>query len=133
MNADRDWQSTWHALRDLLGAKWSVHILRLLSSDSYGFNELKRELDGMTATMLSRRLAELECHGIVDRSVAETTPPTTTYRLTARGQHFTAVLEELESLVETVDCDLEDGCGTDDEPDCVGTDERCLTVRPTVE
>lgn len=124
-----DWQPTWHALRDLLGAKWSVHVLRLLSADAYGFNELKRELDGMTATMLSRRLGELECHGLVDRSVEATTPPTTTYRLTARGRRFTAALEKLESLVETVDCERERDCETAAESACVGTDDRCLTVR----
>ncbi|WP_306054850.1 winged helix-turn-helix transcriptional regulator [Natronococcus wangiae] len=123
MSTASDWQRTWHSLRDLLGAKWSVHVLRRLSTGACGFNELKRELDGITATMLSRRLKELECHGLVDRSVAPTTPPTTTYRLTPRGRRFAAVLEEMESLVEAVDCDRPA------ERTCVGTDRRCLTVR----
>lgn len=121
MTADRDWQSTRHALSDLLGSKWALHVVGLLSEDAYGFNELKRELDGLTATTLSRRLAELECHGIVDRSVGATTPPTTTYRLTARGRRVADALEDLESLVDTVACD-------DDDRRCVGPDGRCLTV-----
>lgn len=130
MNDGDDWHRTWHSLRDLLGAKWSVHVLRLLSSGAYGFNELKRALDGITATMLSRRLKELECHGLVDRSVEATTPPTTTYRLTARGRRFTAALEDLESLVGTIDCEREPDCEDGEGDACVGSGERCLTVRP---
>ena len=51
---DTEWQTTWHSLREILGSKWSFHILRLLASQSYGFNEMKREISGMTAAMLSR-------------------------------------------------------------------------------
>ena len=48
---DPAWQVTWHSLRDLLGSKWSFHVLRLLHSGPHGFNETKRAVDGMTATM----------------------------------------------------------------------------------
>lgn len=119
-----DWRRTWHALRPLLGAKWSLHVLRALSDGAYGFNELKREIDGATATMLSRRLQELACHGLVERSVEETTPPTTTYRLTERGRKFAATLEELESLVEVVEPPRED------EQSCATAQAGCATVAP---
>ena len=129
---DTEWQATWHSLREILGSKWSLHVIRLLSRRSYGFNELKREVDGMTATMLSRRLKELSCHGFVDRRVAETTPPTTTYRLTPAGVEFARSLAALEELVDVADCGDDGACGDGggaSESACVDGDaDECLTV-----
>lgn len=119
MSDDTEWQAVWHGLHDLLGAKWSLHVLRVLSTGSYGFNELKRRIDGVTATMLSRRLSELACHGLVERQVAETTPPTTTYRLTADGEEFAAVLREMEGLVDVIACE--------ETTDCASAGEDCVT------
>lgn len=124
MNRDPDWQSTWHSLHALLGRKWTLHVLRLLSTGGYGFNEMKRELDGVTATMLSRRLEELACHGLVARTVEETTPPSTTYRLTERGAAFAARLLELEGLVQRRGCE---------DDTCVDAGEQCVTVTPCCE
>ncbi|MEF8843787.1 MAG: helix-turn-helix domain-containing protein [Haloarculaceae archaeon] len=50
--------------------------------------ETQRAIDGVTATMLSRRLKELECHGFVEKHVEPTTPPSTTYELTENGCAF---------------------------------------------
>jgi len=103
MSDSEQWQATWHGLQDVLGPKWTLHILRLLSEAPQGFNAIQRELDGLTAPMLSRRLKELRCHGLVERMVAETTPPTTTYSLTEQGTEIAAQLRELEPLVELHD------------------------------
>lgn len=135
---DTEWQTTWHSLREILGSKWSFHILRLLASQSYGFNEMKREIDGMTAAMLSRRLKELSCHGFVDRTVEETTPPTTTYRLTEEGDEFARLLREMEELVyvnhnvgqATCEGGFDDTCGDNSETICVdsGSEDGCMTI-----
>lgn len=103
-----DWQRTWHAVRDVLGSKWAFHVLRALADRERGFNELKRELDGVTAKTLSERLRELRCLGFVAREVHATSPPTTTYRLTDHGTELAETLAELESLVEVVECRDED-------------------------
>lgn len=100
MSENEQWQATWHGLQDILGPKWTLHILRLLSEGPHGFNAMQRELDGLTAPMLSQRLKELRCHGLVERMVAETTPPTTTYLLTEQGTEIATQLRELEPLVE---------------------------------
>lgn len=130
---DHDWQASWHSFREILGAKWSVHILRLLMSRSHGFNELKHEIDGMTATMLSRRLKELTCHGFVDRTVEETTPPTTTYRLTQAGIEFARLLLEMEELAhvrEMNEATCEKDCGGVSDITCVddGLADVCVTI-----
>lgn len=125
MTSESAWQGTWHGLHELLGSKWSLHVLRLLSTGEYGFNEMKRELDGATATMLSRRLRELTCHGFVERDVADTRPPTTTYRLTARGSEFAAHLRDLEALVDVTDCGDDADCATTDADGCVSPTSCC--------
>ena len=119
------WQDTWHGVHDVLGAKWTLHVLRALSTGEYGFNELKRELDGITATMLSRRVQELACHGFVERTVAETRPPTTTYRLTDHGAAVASHLRELEGLVDVTDCDETADCAGTDTDACVAATACC--------
>lgn len=93
-----DWQRTWHGLWDILGCKWTFHIVRLLSMGEHGFNEMERELDGITATMLSRRLKQLEREGILSRTVEDTSPPSSTYRLTGTGRELARLLREIEEL-----------------------------------
>lgn len=93
-----EWQRTWHGLWDILGCKWTFHVIRLLSSGEHGFNEMEREIHGITSTMLSRRLKQLHREGIVSRTVESTTPPTTTYRLTETGEELARILREIERL-----------------------------------
>lgn len=104
-----DWRRTWHALRDVLGAKWTFHVVRGLAAQPAGFNELQRRLDGVTAKVLSERLRELRCLGFVSRDVHATIPPTTTYRLTTAGTELAETLESLESMVDVVEC-VEQDC-----------------------
>jgi len=102
--AGDDWRRTWHAVRDVLGSKWAFHVVRALAVDERGFNDLKRELDGVTAKTLSERLRELRCLGFVEKEIHPTSPPTTTYRLTDHGESLAGVLADVESLVEVVEC-----------------------------
>ena len=100
-----NWQRTWHAVHDVLGSKWAFHVVRALADHEQGFNDLKRELDGITAKTLSERLRELRCLGFVEKEIHDTSPPTTTYRLTEHGgERLAAVLGDIESLVDVVEC-----------------------------
>ncbi|SIS13817.1 winged helix-turn-helix transcriptional regulator [Natronorubrum thiooxidans] len=133
MSESEQWQAKWHGLQDILGPKWTLHILRLLSEESYGFNAIQNELHGLTAPMLSKRLKELRCHGLVERSVAETSPPTTTYSLSDRGEQIATHLRKLESLVElhnqTADDHQTDDC-SDTAAECrtEALSDGCVTV-----
>jgi DNA-binding HxlR family transcriptional regulator len=125
-----DWQRVWHHLHASLGNKWTFHVLRLLSERDAGFNEMKHELDGITAKTLSQRLRELRCRGFVQRHVKATTPPSTRYTLTEQGRTFVATLRELESFVDVVDCSecADDACAVvtvDDESTAVASTECC--------
>lgn len=98
-----DWQRTWHGLWDILSCKWTFHVIRLLSTGEHGFNEMERALDGITSTMLSRRLKQLESEGILSREVESTSPPSTSYRLTETGRELARHLREIEELNPTGD------------------------------
>lgn len=74
-----------HVARTMFG-KWSLEILSTLyGQDSVGFEDLRRSLHGITASVLSYRLKRMESHGMVAREVQTTRPIRVRYRLTDKG------------------------------------------------
>jgi DNA-binding HxlR family transcriptional regulator len=66
--------------------KWSAEILVALhAATSSGFDELRRELSGISPRMLSLRLKGLEQRKMVHREVVDAHPPRVRYALTDRG------------------------------------------------
>ena len=49
--------------------------------------------------MLSRRVKNLQCYGIVERHVEPTTPPLTTYDLTENGDAFVGLFEDINGII----------------------------------
>ena len=56
-----------HAL-DLLGERWAMLVLRELAYGPRRFSELKADLPGISANVLTQRLTELEARGIVRKT-----------------------------------------------------------------
>jgi DNA-binding HxlR family transcriptional regulator len=79
----------------LLSATWTPEILWFLHAQSRRFGDLKRDLAGISAKMLTVRLRELERRGAVQRTVKPTSPPTVEYSLTELGRRFVPVLEQI--------------------------------------
>ena len=52
---------------NLLSGRWKLPILWKLSYGNIRYNELKRQVHGITNIMLTRSLQELEVHGLVSR------------------------------------------------------------------
>ena len=84
----------------LLSRSKMVPILHALYSEEnpMRFTELKNRVD-TSSTTLTRRLGELEDHGLVKRTVYETVPATVVYQLTDSGADL---LPSLESFFEWV-------------------------------
>jgi DNA-binding HxlR family transcriptional regulator len=93
-----DWQLTWHHLQQGLGNKWALHVLHVLATDPHGFGELEEEIDGISETMLFRRLSDLTEKGFIEKSTLPTAPPRTLYQLTAAGDRVAMFLEEMEQI-----------------------------------
>lgn len=84
---------------EVLGCKWTFHILRLLAGGDAQFNEIKNGIEGLPASTLSTRLKSLRAEGLVARRVDESaTPPTVTYSLTDKGQELAAIVDEIANL-----------------------------------
>src|SRR5439155_26297997 len=64
---------------DLLGDKWTVPIIHLLSSGPRRYAELKRGLPGVSQRMLTRTLRRLEARGMLTRTVYHTVPLSVEY------------------------------------------------------
>ena len=82
----------WH----VLGKTWSLVILRNLSTnETIRFNELKRLVSGISSTVLSDRLSELEKQGLVTRKMYEEIPVRVEYSITKQARELEKILEEL--------------------------------------
>ncbi len=77
------------AVNDILarvGDKWSVRVVMGLADGSRRFNELRRDIPGISQRMLTRTLRGLERDGLVSRTVTPSVPPRVDYALTALGR-----------------------------------------------
>jgi DNA-binding HxlR family transcriptional regulator len=85
---------------ELLGKRWSLHILKNLSINGTArFNELKRLLPGISSTVLSERLLELEREGLLIKKVYPEVPIRVEYSLTSRTKDLESILKQLNNWV----------------------------------
>ena len=71
---------------DIIGGKWAMPIIYILSKGKMRFKELERTVDGINTRMLVKELKNMEANGIVTREVFATVPPTVEYSLTVKGE-----------------------------------------------
>lgn len=76
-----------------------MHILWALSHNgTMRFGVLKKQIDGISARVLTERLRTLEGAGVVFRHYEQTIPPAVTYGITDRMKDIEKVLVQLEAL-----------------------------------
>jgi DNA-binding HxlR family transcriptional regulator len=78
---------------EILGARWTLVLLRELVVGSTRFNDLRRGVPRMSPALLSKRLKDLETAGIVTRSPVAGEPDVFEYRLTDAGRDLKPVVE----------------------------------------
>ena len=75
---------------------WTLPVIHALGlKEPARFNELKRRIEGVSATSLAERLNELEHTGNVQRKVYPDTPPRVEYSLTKKGWELHEILGQL--------------------------------------
>ena len=79
----------------VLGAKWSLAVLARLTPGTLRFNELLRQIDGVSRRMLSATLRQLERDGLIERHVFARVPARVGYELSPAGQELLAALAPL--------------------------------------
>ena len=81
----------------LIGNKWKLLILRNLLARPWRFNELRRDLDGISQKVLTESLRSLEEDGIVSRTVYAEVPPRVEYALTELGESMRPILDAMQA------------------------------------
>lgn len=85
---------------DRVGDKWAVLILLLLRHEPLRFNQLRREIEGISQKMLSQVLKSLERDGLVRRRAIATVPVTVEYSITPLGSTLAAAVDPLRAWAE---------------------------------
>ena len=88
---------------EIIGQRWKLPILRYIAdaeNETLRCRELERRVVGITATMLTKCLQEVEHDGLVSRPQYSTIPPTVEYSLTERGKTLIPALESVYQWAE---------------------------------
>lgn len=81
---------------DSIGGKWKMPILCSLSANGQSrYNDLLRNMRGISNTMLSKSLKELESDGLVLRREYMEVPIRVEYELTDKAKQLHDILEQL--------------------------------------
>ncbi len=77
---------------ELIGGKYKALILWHLSEKTLRFSQLRKEISGATAKMLTQQLRELEAQELIHREVFPIIPPKVEYSLTDLGRSLMPIL-----------------------------------------
>ena len=81
----------------LIGGKWKLLIVRNLRDRAWRFNELQRDLDGVSQKVLTDSLRQMMDDGLVYRQDYGEVPPRVEYGLTELGREM---LPEIDALAD---------------------------------
>lgn len=83
---------------DIFGGKWKLQILwTICKHEGIRFNQLRREVTGITNVMLTRSLELLIEHDLVIRKDFQTIPPHVEYYLTEKGIDLVPFMQRLDA------------------------------------
>lgn len=80
---------------DLVGERWTLLLLRELSTGSRSYGQLEESLPGIGTNLLAARLKRLEADDLIERERAPGMRKRRIYRLTERGRMIEPVLVEM--------------------------------------
>lgn len=85
---------------DRIADKWTVLVLVLLERQTWRFNELRREVEGVSPKMLSHTLKTMERDGLIARKAYPTVPVTVEYSILPLGRTLAAQMDSLRAWAE---------------------------------
>lgn len=81
----------------LIGNKWKLLIIRNLRQRPWRFNELHKDLTGISQKVLTDSLRSMESDGIITRTVYAEVPPRVEYALSELGETMRPILDAMEA------------------------------------
>lgn len=80
----------------LIGSKWKLLIIRNLLTRPWRFNELQKDLEGISQKVLTDSLRAMEEDKIIVRTVFPEVPPHVEYSLSELGETLRPILDAME-------------------------------------
>ena len=80
----------------MVGSKWKLLILRNLLARPWRFNELRKNLEGISQKVLTDSLRSMEEDGIITRTVYPEVPPRVEYSLSELGESMCPIIKAME-------------------------------------
>ncbi len=84
----------------ILAGRWTVMIIHQLLEGTKRFNQLQRELAGITHRTLSKQLRQMEAQGLIERRDYREIPPRVEYSLTPLGLTLRDILHSMHVWAE---------------------------------
>ncbi|MBO4256216.1 winged helix-turn-helix transcriptional regulator [Streptomyces griseorubiginosus] len=109
---------------DRVGDKWSSLIVVRLGQRTHRFNELHREIDGISQRMLTLTLRQLVRDGLVSRTAYATVPLRVDYELTELGRTLLAPITALHEWAVAHRDDIRQARADHDEAGAAGLGSR---------
>ena len=80
----------------MIGSKWKLLIIRNLLARPWRFNELRKDLEGISQKVLTDSLRSMEDDGIITRTAYPEVPPRVEYALSELGESMRPIIKAME-------------------------------------
>ncbi len=90
-------------VEDIVGCKWTLHVLAQVRAGITRPGQLVRTADGLTTKVLNERLAKLVRYRVLGKVAYPEVPPRVEYHLTPLGVRLNTVLDAIDALQAEMD------------------------------
>jgi len=80
----------------LIGNKWKLLILQRLLNRPWRFNELMKDVPGISQKVLTDNLRAMEKDGIIERTIYPEVPPRVEYSMSEIGDSMRPIIQALQ-------------------------------------
>ena len=94
--------SVHQMVESIIGCKWSLTVLSLVRKGVRRPGEMEHAIDGLSGKVLNERLSKLVRFGILEKASFAEVPPRVEYRMTAFGNKFIKLLDDVDQLQHTL-------------------------------
>ena len=94
----REQKDELRALQDtiyVIGGKWKLPIINSICNGNKRFREIERSIPGLTTSMLSRELKDMESNQLIKRTVTPSSPVVVEYSATDYCRSFGEIILEM--------------------------------------
>lgn len=80
----------------MVGGKWKPYLINCMNRGIYRLVEFQKIIPGSTKRVLAQQLMEMECMGLVSKTIYAEVPLRTEYRLTALGESTLPIIKAMD-------------------------------------